>query len=196
MAKLKKILYGIDEAGRGPLAGPVSIGMFSIEKTHLLKGIKNSKALSEQKREEWFKYFQKLRCKKIASYSYSMVSNTIIDKFGISKAIKIGIKRCIKKIGCDSGRSHILLDGSLYAPLEFSQKTIIKGDEKIKIISAASIIAKVYRDRRMKKYSDIFPAYSFDVHKGYGTKNHLNAIKKHGVSHLHRKSYLRKFFTK
>ena len=186
--KSHKWHIGIDEAGRGPLAGPVSVGAVMVKSDFdfsIFKNLKDSKKLSESKREEFFEVINK----KI-KYKVVMVSNKIIDKKGISYAIKFAIKSLLKKLNPNIKNTKVFLDGSLKAPEEFTQETIIKGDEKIPAISLASIMAKVTRDRYMKKISDKYPAFNFDIHKGYGTKGHIEAIKKHGPSELHRKSFI------
>ena len=186
--KSHKWHIGIDEAGRGPLAGPVSVGAVMVKSDFdfsIFKNLKDSKKLSESKREEFFEVIDK----KI-KYKVVMVSNKVIDKKGISYAIKFAIKSLLKKLNPNIKNTKIFLDGSLKAPQEFTQETIIKGDEKIPTISLASIMAKVTRDRHMKKISNKYPAFNFDIHKGYGTRKHIEAIKKHGPSELHRKSFI------
>jgi len=192
-----KYIIGIDEAGRGPLAGPVCVGAVCLGKNFnkkLLRGVKDSKKLSEKKREGWFLKVKSFSDGKDFAFAVSLVSSKIIDKKGIVFAIKLAIKRCLKKVGVNPKETRVLLDGSLKAPKEFiNQKTIIKGDEKERVISLASVCAKVSRDRYMVKISKIFPKYGFHIHKGYGTKKHRELIKKHGASLLHRKSFLKSF---
>lgn len=186
--KSHKWMIGIDEAGRGPLAGPVSVGAVMVSRDFdfsIFKNLKDSKKLSEAKREEFFEIINK----KI-KYEVVLVSNKIIDKKGISYAIKVAIQNLLKKLNPNIKQTKIFLDGSLKAPEEFIQETIIKGDEKIPVISLASIMAKVTRDRYMKKISRRYPLFDFDIHKGYGTKRHIEAIKKHGPSELHRKTFI------
>jgi ribonuclease HII len=193
-------IIGIDEVGRGPLAGPVTIGAFAVlqknkkqvEKALKKMGITDSKKLSEQRREEYVK--QLFECKKSGECEYVTVSVSAkqIDKKGISWCLKSAIKMALKRLEANTKTTHILLDGSLYAPKEFEQQiTIIKGDQKEVLIGAASIIAKVKRDTYMKKLSDkkAYESYGFDVHKGYGTKKHREAIQKFGVSSEHRRSF-------
>lgn len=208
------ILVGIDEAGRGPLAGPVSVGVFVVKSREILKkfrGVKDSKQLSEKQREEWLKHIRLIpgnRCKTHGgsllsgsisnnwqvAYTVSFSSNSIIDKQGISHAVYAALNRAIKRLECDgfvNEKSRILLDGLLHAHPRFkNQKTIIDGDAKEPIIALASICAKVHRDRRMKRLTKKYPQYGFEIHKGYGTKAHYKALKKHGLSPIHRKSYL------
>lgn len=217
-----KYIIGIDEAGRGPLAGPVAVGAVLFEKdkyekfkkdvcgkglplkkfeaerkigrrlvleeqTHTI--LKDSKKLSEKKREEWF---EKIKGNKKIRYAVCFISAKQIDKIGISKATENAIKRTLSKLEVKPKKSKILLDGTLKAPKEFkNQKTIIKGDEKEPIISLASIVAKVSRDRYLVKLSEKYPEYSFEKHKGYGTKLHYRMLKKRGICAIHRKSFLK-----
>lgn len=190
-----KFLVGIDEAGRGPLAGPVSVGVVIMNKkfdTKLLKGIKDSKKLTSELREVWFEKLHAWKKDRKLDYAVALVSAKIIDEKGISFAIRSGIKICLKKVKADCTKCLVLLDGSLKAPEEFKkQRTIIKGDEKEPIISLASIAAKVTRDAHMVKMARKYSHYLFDVHKGYGTKKHLKLIKMHGPSKIHRLSFLK-----
>lgn len=193
-------IAGIDEAGRGPLAGPVSVGIvyssFPLHKEiqKELKEIKgkDSKKLSHEQRELWFEKIKIWKQESKLNFHVSLISAEIIDKKGISFAIKKAIKECLKKVEADCTTCHILLDGSLKAPQEFKyQKTIIKGDEKEPIISLASIAAKVTRDRHMVKLSRTYKEYGFEIHKGYGTLMHRTLIKRLGPSKIHRKTYLK-----
>jgi len=186
-------VVGIDEAGRGPLAGPVSVGVVKIPvnfSKNFFKSIKDSKKLTPEDRELWFALALEAKKEKLLDFAVSLVSEKVIDRKGIVHAVKVGIKRCFKKLAIEED-SQIFLDGSLKAPEEFRhQRTIIKGDEKVPIISLASIVAKVTRDRMMVKISKKFPAFNFHVHKGYGTLMHREALKKHGSTVIHRQSFL------
>ena len=192
-------LIGIDEVGRGPLAGPITVGAVAAKgSTKFLRGIKDSKKLSPRQREEWLR---KIKTWNLKHGTLSMVTASIeaatIDKIGIAAAARLAVMRCLQKLITDHGLPakylKILLDGGLYAPAVYQhQKTIIKGDEKIPIIAAASIVAKVTRDRKMKKLHTKFPIYQFDLHKGYGTKLHQAAIREHGLSVLHRRTFCAK----
>ena len=193
VSKKQFITIGIDEVGRGPLAGPVTIGAVAVidlpgqrgRLAGVLKGIKDSKKLNAKKREEWNKVLRKnFEC------HYVSVNNKAIDKIGIQKAILLSVKKVLKKF--PEMPDIVLLDGLLKAPKHYNQKTIIKGDEKIPVISAASVIAKVARDRKMANLSGKLAKYGFEKHKGYGTKEHYKMIKKYGISKIHRKSYLKK----
>lgn len=187
-----KYIVGIDEAGRGPLAGPVSIGLVLIHRENLgyLSPFRDSKILKEEIRNNHYREILKLNREGFLECSSSLVSEKIIDKKGIIFAIRMGISRTIRRFDLKPQETLILLDGSLKAPKKFTkQETISGGDRTIRIIGAASIVAKVRRDRKMIKLSDIYPEYQFHKHKGYGTKEHLKQIKKLGLSDLHRRSY-------
>ncbi|MEK7175757.1 MAG: ribonuclease HII [Patescibacteria group bacterium] len=188
-------IAGIDEAGRGPLAGPVAVGIVSVPTNFnkkFFKGIKDSKQLTAEERELWFALAQEGKKKKELDFAVSLVSEKVIDRHGISYAIRLGIKRVLKSIRISSTDSQIFLDGGIKAPKEFKhQLTVVKGDEKIPIVSLASICAKVVRDRRMVKLSKKYPQYDFDLHKGYGTLIHRQALQKYGSTELHRQSFLK-----
>ncbi len=182
-------MVGIDEAGRGPLAGPLAVGavaaIFPLRiKKRILRGIKDSKKLSAKQRGEWLKILKiNFEC------HCAMIGSRIIDKVGISKAAKLAVAKVLKKF--PKKPDLVLLDGALFAPKNYCQQTIIKGDEKIPLISAASIVAKEARDVKMLRFHKKFPKYCFDKHKGYGTKLHYKTLKKNGLSLVHRRSFCR-----
>lgn len=190
-----KYIIGIDEAGRGPIAGPVSIGavLQSVEQLRLnkfsdLKTL-DSKKLSAKKREEIFKVIKEQ--KENYSWAVSLVSEQVIDSEGIAFAIRLGVQKVLAKLKADPAECLILLDGALKAPAEFlNQKTIIRGDATEQLIGLASICAKVTRDDFMLKAHADFPMYGFNQHKGYGTAFHYECLKTHGPCVLHRKSFL------
>ena len=193
-----KATIGIDEVGRGPIAGPVAVGAFLVLDPALPEEIekfpvplRDSKQLSGVQREAWYKHIEGWQEEGKCDFAVVMISAGDIDKHGISRAIKRALAETLEIIECDE--SHlILLDGSLHAPNKFVQQiTIIKGDEKEPVISLASIVAKVTRDRHMVKLAERYPQYGFERHKGYGTEEHYEAIKKHGLTPLHRKSFLK-----
>lgn len=189
-------IIGIDEAGRGPLAGPVSVGVCYIPKNVRLnlRGIKDSKKLSEKNRDAWFLQMKEWQKEGKMKFTVSLISQKVIDKKGIVYAISLGVTRCLEKISLDPHEVKVLLDGGLRAPQQYIyQKTIIKGDEKFPAISLASIAAKVTRDKYMRRIAKNYPQYGFEVHKGYGTVKHRQAIVKHKPSILHRQSFLRSF---
>ncbi len=187
-------VIGIDEAGRGPLAGPVAVGAVKISlgfKKSFFKSIQDSKKLTESERELWFDLATEAHKKGELDFAVSLVSEKVIDRKGISYAIRLGIKRTLLALGV-SEDSQVFLDGGIKAPERFiHQTTVVRGDEKIPVISLASIVAKVTRDRKMVKLSKKFPEFSFHIHKGYGTYMHRQAIKKYGSTELHRKTFLK-----
>ncbi len=195
-------IVGIDEAGRGPIAGPTAVGIFVIRNNAVLRPrskklkLKDSKKLSEHAREEWMKEIKKWEGEGKIFYEVLFGSPQMIDKKGISVVIHLLIKNGLEKLKIPHN-AQIYLDGSLHAPVEFfKQKTIIKGDEKIRVISLASICAKVVRDEYMKKISKKYPAYQFWKHKGYGTKEHYGALSLKGISPIHRKTFLKNILVK
>ena len=191
---MTRFLIGIDEVGRGPLAGPVTLCALSVKNDfdfEYFSGIKDSKKLSPQKREEWFEKISKLRSAGLVAFALSSVSAEEIDSMGLSHCIKKAIRNILAELSVHPLETTIELDGSLYAPREFVfQKTIIKGDEKRPLIAAASIVAKVTRDRMMVEFSEIYPSYGFEEHKGYGTAAHKKAIAVYGLSPIHRKTFI------
>lgn len=187
-----KYIVGIDEVGRGPLAGPVAVGAMLITPHMRLRyrRIKESKQLSAKQRDEWF-----VRMKKDSGlelrFTVSYVSAKIIDAKGIQYAIRLALRRSLQKLQVNPDDCEVLLDGGLRAPKEYvHQQTIIRGDASETVIAMASVVAKVSRDRLMVQLSKKYPVYGFERHKGYGTKAHYVAIKKHNASPLHRISFL------
>jgi len=191
-----KYLVGVDEAGRGPLAGPVSVGVVVIPMT--LKpalnryGVKDSKGLSVGDRERWYQWILKERRAGKLNFVTALVSARTIDERGIVAAVERGINRCLARLDLSPDACRILLDGSLRAPAKFKkQKTIIRGDETEPIIALASVAAKVRRDRLMIRLARKWPGYGFEVHKGYGTKAHYAALRRQGPSLIHRRTFLK-----
>lgn len=195
-----KTIVGIDEVGRGPLAGPVTVCAVAcsentykilIKNKNLPKTGKDSKKLKKEEREKYSKILINLQKEGKIKFKIVHISNKIIDSKGISFSIKKALGKCLVGIKVVPTNSKILLDGGLKAPREFkNQKTIIKGDEKEKIISWASILAKVSRDRLMTKAGSVYSQYGFEIHKGYGTKRHIEMIKKHSLSVIHRETFI------
>ncbi|MDD4531606.1 MAG: ribonuclease HII [Candidatus Pacebacteria bacterium] len=188
-----KHVAGIDEAGRGPLAGPVfASAVLIMEKDFLkarkIKSVRDSKKLKESKREE---VFSDLIKSKEIKWGVGKVSEKMIDKINILQATKLAMVKAIKdlekrnKLKVD----FIILDGKMKLDLDIQQKSIIKADDKVFSVSAASIIAKVSRDALMKKHDKKYPEYDFEKHKGYGTKEHLEKIRKYGICPIHRKTF-------
>jgi ribonuclease HII len=195
------MIIGIDEVGRGPLAGPVTLCACAISAKELprffkgeFKGIKDSKQLTPVAREVFFKKAKMALQKGVITYAVSHVGAPIIDRIGISKAVARALGRCLIKLEIEAGKCQVLLDGSLKAPAEFTnQKTIIGGDASVPIISLASVIAKVVRDRKMCRLAKRYPQYGFEIHKGYGTRAHTRAIRSNGLCDLHRRSFCKNF---
>ncbi len=184
MKSKKKKIIGVDEAGRGPLAGPVFAGAaYIIEETDFLKKIKDSKKISEKKRERLFD--QIIKSEKIVT-SVAYMGSDVIDAVNILEATKLAMKEAVEGI---KKEGLVVVDGNFKIPIERSQKSVIKADEKILECSIASIIAKVSRDRVMRRLDEEFPGYGFFSNKGYPTKGHKEAIKKLGPTKIHRKSF-------
>lgn len=190
-----KYFIGIDEVGRGPIAGPVTVCAVISNAGRVVEnfdGIKDSKKLTEKGRQKWFGKIKEARDNKILKFAVFSTSNKIIDKIGIVGAVSLCIKNCLVKLNSEPDETYIILDGSLHAPKIYKyQETIIKGDEKEPLIAMASIVAKVCRDSFMERLPDKYAAYGFHKHKGYGTKAHYAAIMQHGVSDLHRRTFLK-----
>lgn len=187
-----KWIVGVDEAGRGPLAGPVTVGLVCVPADfdwELIQGVRDSKKLSEKKREVLFEQAKELQIAGKLQYVVKSVSATSIDSKGIAPAIKRSIAAGLEDLNVDLANCFVKLDGSLKAPAEYAQETIIKGDDKELVIGLASIMAKVTRDRYMVEQDKKYPVYGLAQHKGYGTKAHREAIAKYGFSPIHRRSY-------
>lgn len=188
----KTWVVGVDEAGRGPLAGPVAVGVVCVRqgfRVRSIPGLNDSKQLTEYQREE---AFARLLASPDVSYAVAMVSARVIDRDGIQHAIRRALARALAKLNVPPDDTLVLLDGALRAPDAYThQKTIIRGDETEPVISAASIVAKVTRDRYMCNQHRQFPVYGFNAHKGYGTRVHRTAIMSHGLCPLHRRTFCR-----
>ncbi|MDI6734357.1 MAG: ribonuclease HII [Patescibacteria group bacterium] len=199
---MKKYVIGIDEVGRGALAGPIFVTALALPKNFRRREssflpLKDSKKLRPSIREQWLKYVDR---RQDIFYATSKISPKKIDIFNISRAANIAASRAMVKLVSKYDifcRSSVFLDGGLYLDkktieklnLKRKPKTIIKGDEKINAIKLASVVAKVKRDRFMIKLHEKHPNYEFNIHKGYGTKKHREAIEKNGYSSEHRLSF-------
>lgn len=187
-------ILGVDEAGRGPLAGPVSVGVIAApEDFDLLKafpGLNDSKQLSEKKREELFSILGDFERRGIVRYSVTFSSHTVIDTEGITRAVAGAAARGIRSLDPDPSSAKIFLDGLLHAPPEYEQETVIHGDALIPAIMLASVAAKVMRDRLMVHEAKDYPLYGFERHKGYGTREHIQAIRTFGPTSIHRRTFL------
>lgn len=180
-------LCGIDEAGRGPLAGPVVAACVILKDECLIPGLDDSKKLSEKKREEMFDKI----IENSVSYGIGEASPSEIDELNILQATFLAMKRACEKAGV-THNDLVIVDGNgIPKGFPCAVKCIVKGDGKSACIAAASILAKVTRDRQMKEISKIYPEYNFEKHKGYPTKAHYEKIKEFGVLKIHRKSFLK-----
>ncbi|MDO8493549.1 MAG: ribonuclease HII [bacterium] len=190
-----KYYIGIDEVGRGPIAGPVTVCAmlsFAGRSLEMGEGIRDSKKLTENGREKWFKKIKEARTNKILDFAIFSVGSKTIDKIGIVPSLKLCIKKCLEKLNSPADETYIILDGSLKAPANYKyQETIIRGDEKEPLIAMASIAAKVSRDWYMSNLPEKYNMYGLEKHKGYGTKAHYQAIKVHGISDMHRRTFLK-----
>jgi ribonuclease HII len=179
-------ICGIDEAGRGPLAGPVVVASVIMPKDSMIEGVNDSKKVSEKKREKLYDEI----IENAISYSVGIVDQNEIDRVNILNATKAGLTESIKGL---SVKPDIILVDALKGidTCEIPYESIIKGDAKCYSIAAASIIAKVTRDRIMRQWHEIYPQYNFIQHKGYGTAAHIAAIKEYGLCPLHRRSFVK-----
>ena len=181
-------ICGIDEAGRGPLAGPVVVGAVIMPKDSFIEGVNDSKKISEKKRE---KIYDQILEEAIA-YSIGVIDRQTIDDINILNATKLGVKQAV---GSLKQRPDVIMVDALTG-LEtdgIPYISVIKGDAKNYSIAAASIIAKVTRDRMMKEWDEVYPEYGFAKHKGYGTAEHIRIIKEKGPCIIHRRSFIKNF---
>ncbi len=185
-----KVVCGIDEAGRGPLAGPVYAAAVILKKGQTIEGVNDSKKLSEKKREALYNKI----IDECLAYAIGVADEKEIDEINILQATFLAMKRAVD--GLSVKPDCALVDGNQIPPLDCSVSTIIKGDSKSESIAAASILAKVERDRYMLKMAQKYPQYCFEKHKGYGTKLHYEMIEKYGICDIHRKSFLKKVLNK
>lgn len=181
-----KTVCGIDEAGRGPLAGPVYAAAVILPIDLEIDGLNDSKKLTEKKREALFDVV----CEKAISYSIGIATEKEIDEINILNATFLAMRRAVD--GLSVKPDYALIDGNQHPGLSIQDETVVKGDGKSMSIAAASILAKVSRDRFMLEIAEKYPEYCFEKHKGYGTKLHYEMIEKYGVSPVHRRSFLKK----
>ena len=179
---------GIDEAGRGPLAGPVVVASVMLPKDSMIEGVNDSKKISESKREKLYDVI----LQEAISYGIGIIYQDEIDEINILQATKKGLHEAVANMEI---KPNVILVDALTGidTLGIPYKSIIKGDAKSYSIGAASIIAKVTRDRIMREWDKVYPEYGFAEHKGYGTARHIEAIKKYGLTSIHRKTFCKNF---
>lgn len=177
------LVAGVDEAGRGPLAGPVVAAAVIMPEGKSLEGVKDSKQMTEKARDRAFSIIHDAAI----AVGIGVVSHQFIDKFNILRASLEAMKRAV--LSLDASPEYLLIDGIHAIPLPIPQKCLKKGDQLSLSISAASVIAKVYRDRIMRSYDERFPVYGFSTNKGYGTSKHMEALGKHGPTPIHRRTF-------
>jgi len=181
-------IAGVDEAGRGPLCGPVVATAVILPVNLYIEGINDSKKLSEKKRE---KIYEELVSNKDVSFAVGLSDVDVIEKVNILNATKLAMIQAINNL--DIKPDYVLIDGNQNIDIDIQSQTLVSGDSKSASIAAASIIAKVTRDRMMYEFDEKYPEYSFGKHKGYGTKVHIEAIKKYGLCSIHRPSFCKHF---
>ncbi len=177
------LVAGVDEAGRGPLAGPVVAAAVIIPEGKILSGIKDSKQMTEKARDKAFFVINDAAI----AVGIGVVSHQFIDEFNILRASLEAMKRAV--LFLDASPEYLLIDGIHTIPLPTPQKCLKKGDQISLSIGAASVMAKVYRDRIMRSYDELFPVYRFSKNKGYGTSEHLEALRQHGPTPIHRRTF-------
>lgn len=179
-------ICGVDEAGRGPLAGPVCAAAVILPPDTVIEGVNDSKKLSEKKREALFEVIKETA----VSYSIAYANVEEIESINILNATMLAMRRAVE--GLDVPADYAMIDGNRLPVLSIDSECIVKGDAKSMSIACASILAKVSRDRLLYRYAEEYPQYGFDKHKGYGTKVHVEALKAYGPCPYHRLSFLKK----
>lgn len=180
-------IAGIDEAGRGPLCGPVVAAAVILPKDKKIEGVNDSKKLTEKKREMLYDDIMN----EAVAVGVGISEVDVIEKINILNATKIAMKKAIENLKVKP--DYCLIDGNQMIDIVIDAETVVSGDAKSESIAAASIIAKVTRDRMLIDYDKLYPEYGFAKHKGYGTKAHIEAIKKYGLTPIHRPSFCKKF---
>lgn len=183
-----QLICGVDEAGRGPLAGPVCAAAVVLPKHLCLPGLTDSKKLTDKKRRELFPLIQQ----QALAYGIGFASEAEIDEINILQATFLAMKRALAQLNCQPDLA--LIDGNRETDFGLPVKTVVKGDSLSANIAAASVLAKVSRDDVMVELAKTYPQYGFDIHKGYGTKAHYQALEKFGPCPAHRRSFLKKFY--
>ena len=183
-----KMICGVDEAGRGPLAGPVCAAAVILPKGLELPGLNDSKKLTDKKRRELFPIIKE----QAIAYGIGLASEEEIDSVNILQATYLAMERAIAQL--EGKADYALIDGNRAKDFGLPQRTVVKGDSLSANIAAASVLAKVTRDDLMLELAREYPQYGFEVHKGYGTKMHYEALREHGHCKIHRLSFLKKFY--
>ena len=182
------VICGVDEAGRGPLAGPVCAAAVILPQGLEIPGLNDSKKLSDKRRRELFPVI----CKEAVSYGIAFASAEEIDEINILQATYLAMERALAQLAVKPDLA--LIDGNRAKDFGIPVETVVKGDSRSANIAAASILAKVTRDDLMLKMAERYPKYGFEIHKGYGTKAHYDALREHGACPIHRTTFLRKFY--
>lgn len=180
-------ICGVDEAGRGPLCGPVVAAAVILQKGDCIEGVNDSKKLSEKKREALYDQI----VSRALAYGIGISDVDVIEKVNILNATKLAMKSAIENLAIKP--DYVLIDGNQKIECGIETQTVVSGDAKSESIAAASILAKVTRDRLLIEYDKIYPEYGFAKHKGYGTKAHIEAIQTYGLTKIHRPSFCTKF---
>ncbi len=180
-----RIIGGVDEVGRGPLIGPVVAACVVLPLDFKLDGLTDSKKITEKKREQYYEYI----INNCIAYGIGECSPKEIDELNILEATKVAMKRAIDKVNNQIKIDYLLIDGNMKFDFDYQYKSIIKGDYYSISISAASVVAKVYRDRMLIELDKKYPMYGYKDHKGYPTKKHIEAINKYGLVDGYRKTY-------
>ena len=183
-----RLICGVDEAGRGPLAGPVCAAAVILPPNHNIPGLNDSKKLSDKKRRELYPLIKE----QAVAYGIAFASEQEIDDINILQATFLAMQRAIDQLSVKP--DFALIDGNREKDFGVPVKTVVHGDSLSASIAAASVLAKVTRDDLMLKLSEQYPQYAFDIHKGYGTKAHYEAISVHGPCPIHRMTFLRKYY--
>lgn len=179
------LVCGVDEAGRGPLAGPVCCAAVILPNDAVIEGVNDSKKLTERRREA---LFDKI-VESALTYSVIFIDNEDIDRYNILNATMMGMQRAVSSLSLRP--EIVLVDGNRLPDITDSARAIVKGDGLSQSVAAASILAKVSRDRLMREYAGAYPEYGFEKHKGYGTKQHYDAISRYGLTPIHRRTFLK-----
>lgn len=182
-----KLICGVDEAGRGPLCGPVVAAAVILKPDDIIEGVNDSKKISEKKREALYDVIME----KALAVGVGISDVSVIEEVNILNATKLAMKQAIEKLSIIP--EYVLIDGNQMIDINIPGETVVSGDAKSESIAAASIIAKVTRDRMLIKWDKEYPEYGFAKHKGYGTKAHIEAIGKYGLTSIHRPSFCTKF---